>query len=105
VFDLPGGAVGLASTRATPQQLFRYGSNCYGFQFHPEMTPALFEELVRDEEEWFRTEGLDAEALVGEAAEVLPRLEPSAHAFFKAWAGLLRSKHPSQIFLASYNIR
>ena len=89
VFDLPVGAVGLASTRATPRQMFRFGSNCYGFQFHPEMTPALFEELVRDEEDWFRTEGLDAEALVGEAAEVLPRLEPSARVFFKAWAGLL----------------
>ncbi len=89
IFELPTGAVGLASTNMTRHQLFRFGERCYGFQFHPEMTPTLFKELVRDEEEWFRTEGLDADALVQEAAEVLPTLEPSARAFFRAWAGLL----------------
>jgi GMP synthase (glutamine-hydrolysing) len=89
VFDLPTGATGLASTEATAHQMFRFGRSCYGFQFHPEMTAALFEELVKDEMEWFRTEGLDGEALVREAAEVLPMLESPAMAFFKGWAGLL----------------
>ena len=89
VFELPRGAVGLASTEATRHQMFRFGECCYGFQFHPEMTAALYGELVRDEEEWFRTEGLDAGALVREAGEVLPALEPFARAFFQAWARLL----------------
>jgi GMP synthase (glutamine-hydrolysing) len=89
VFDLPPGAINLASTTATPHQMFRIGTSIYGFQFHPEMTPALFEELVRDEEDWFRTEGLDAEALIREAAAALPKLEPAARAFFRAWTRLL----------------
>ncbi|MFM8363919.1 MAG: type 1 glutamine amidotransferase [Verrucomicrobiota bacterium] len=89
VFDLPNGAKGLASTEATANQMFRFGRACYGFQFHPEMTAVLFGELVRDEMEWFRTEGLDGDSLVKEAGEVLPLLESSAIAFFKGWAGLL----------------
>lgn len=89
VFDVPEGAVNLASTVATRHQMFCFGERCYGFQFHPEMTPALFEELVRDEMEWFRTEGLDASALIQEAAIELPKLEPAARSFFQAWSRLL----------------
>lgn len=88
VFELPTGAERLASSEMTPNQMFRVGVNVYGFQFHPEMTAPLFEELVRDEEEWFRGEGLDASALIAEAAEALPRLEPAARAFFRGWAEL-----------------
>jgi GMP synthase (glutamine-hydrolysing) len=89
IFELPAGAVHLASSVMTPNQMFRIGRNVYGFQFHPEMTAALFEELVRDEEEWFHGEGLDAEALIRDAGNVLPRLEASAREFFKAWAALV----------------
>jgi GMP synthase-like glutamine amidotransferase len=40
-FDLPPGAALLASSDACPNQAFRCGSNIYGVQFHPEMTPAM----------------------------------------------------------------
>ena len=93
VFELPIGAVRLGSSAMTPNQLFRVGGNVYGFQFHPEMTPALFEELVLDEEEWFLSERLDAGALIAEAAEALPILEPAARAFFREWAGLVGKSH------------
>ncbi len=89
VFELPAEAVRLASSAMTPNQMFRVGGNVYGFQFHPEMTAGLFEELVRDEEEWFRGEGLDAAALVAEAGEVLPRLESAARGFFVRWAAMV----------------
>lgn len=35
-YRTPPGAVKLAGTHAFPEQAFRYGSNAYGFQFHPE---------------------------------------------------------------------
>jgi len=36
-FDLPDGAVHLASSSAYPNQAFRFGDNVYGFQFHLEV--------------------------------------------------------------------
>jgi len=41
-FDLPDGAERLARSAAYPNQAFRYGEGCYGFQFHAEVTPAGF---------------------------------------------------------------
>ena len=38
IFDLPPGAVSLASSDKTPCQAFRHGDKVYGFQFHFEVT-------------------------------------------------------------------
>lgn len=43
-FDLPEGAVRLASSQVCDNQAFRYGHNVYGLQFHLEATA----EMVRD---------------------------------------------------------
>lgn len=42
-FDLPRGAVLLATNSHTPNQTFRYGRNAYGTQFHIELTPAMLD--------------------------------------------------------------
>jgi GMP synthase-like glutamine amidotransferase len=42
-FDLPRGAVHLAKSAMYTRQAFRLGENVYGVQFHPEMSPALWE--------------------------------------------------------------
>ncbi|HAN31297.1 MAG TPA: amidotransferase [Myxococcales bacterium] len=42
-FDLPPGAVPLASSADCANQAFRYGDNVYGFQFHLEVDAALIE--------------------------------------------------------------
>jgi GMP synthase (glutamine-hydrolysing) len=92
VFDIPGDAVCLGASALTPHQILRCGSNGLAFQFHLEMTPPLFEELVWDSEEFFRDAGLSPEALIREAREVLPALEPSAREVFRRWAAWIRAK-------------
>lgn len=37
-FDIPDGAQKLASSDLFPNQAFRYGTNVYGLQFHPDVT-------------------------------------------------------------------
>src|SRR5688572_3454686 len=46
-FDLPNGAVHLASTRTCPNQAFRYGTRAYGLQFHLEADERLIERWLR----------------------------------------------------------
>ena len=86
VFDLPAGAECMASSALTTNQAFRYGRATYAFQFHLEMTPALFEELVDDGADDLIANGADLASLKKEAFRVLPSLRDTAVEFFKAWA-------------------
>jgi len=43
VFELPAGAVHLATSQRCPHQAFRYGTNVYGLQFHLEVDERLIE--------------------------------------------------------------
>src|SRR4029453_12808101 len=47
VFDLPPGAVSLASSALTEHQAFRYGDRAYGLLFHLEVTPSQLQEMVQ----------------------------------------------------------
>lgn len=46
-FELPRGAVRLASTGWFPNQAMRIGKTAFGLQFHPEVTPAMMERWAR----------------------------------------------------------
>lgn len=46
-FDIPMGAVHLASSKLCRNQAFRYGKNAYGFQFHLEVDTRLIERWLR----------------------------------------------------------
>ncbi|HIJ61048.1 MAG TPA: hypothetical protein HPP56_10640 [Nitrospirae bacterium] len=49
-FDLPKGAVHLASSQLYPNQAFRYGKGVYAFQFHIEVTDAIINDWLKDED-------------------------------------------------------
>ncbi len=89
IFEIPASCQNLGFSDLTPNQILRVGPNCLGFQFHLEMTPPLFEELVWDAEDFFHGCGLAPEALIQESREVLPCLEPAAREVFRRWAALL----------------
>lgn len=62
-FDLPAGAVLLASSAACPHQAFRVGDSAWGLQFHPEVT----EEIIRGWCVWDQSAALKVEQLVSDS--------------------------------------
>lgn len=49
-FDLPEGAVLLASGSEVPHQAYRYGDRAYGLQFHVEVNRSMLEDWFKDKE-------------------------------------------------------
>lgn len=89
-FELPQGAVLLASSALCHHQAFRIGEWTYGLQFHPEITPAMIAEWCV------------ADASCGEKRELERSLEPSHNAkqlkelaglLFTSWCELLQRSH------------
>ena len=52
-FDIPHGAILIATSPLVPHQAFRYGDNAYGLQFHLEVTQDIIRELMETYEEEF----------------------------------------------------
>lgn len=47
VFELPSGAICLASNESAPNQAFRFGKRAYGLQFHIELNTAIITNWLR----------------------------------------------------------
>jgi GMP synthase (glutamine-hydrolysing) len=62
-FDLPKGAVRLASTRICENQAFSYGRSAIGFQFHPEIGAKGFERWLIGHALELATVGIDVNTL------------------------------------------
>jgi len=86
VFDLPAGAVALASSEKTPIQAFRFGHNAYGLLFHCEITRERLARLVEEFGEDLKRVGIDADAFVGLAPHYLPALGEIGATIFGRWA-------------------
>lgn len=86
IFELPKGAVSLASSEKTPCQAFRYDDKTWGFQFHVEVTgegvAAMAEAFAKELER----EKIAADAMIARAAEFAPALEKIADTVFSRWA-------------------
>jgi GMP synthase (glutamine-hydrolysing) len=94
VFELPAGAVSLASSTKTEHQAFRYG-NAWGVLFHPEADAALVEAWMEVPEmvmEAGRAIGLGASGLLPSQAEELEdNLVRRTAPGFRAFAELVES--------------
>lgn len=89
MFDLPRGAVALASSELTPCQAFRSGASAYGLQCHLEVTTPLIEEWLVLWGESLPAAGVTADAIRAQAREELPGLGCTAQTVFGAWADLI----------------
>lgn len=94
-FTLPPGAVRLASSAITQNQLFRLDERLYGVQFHPEIDEPSLIEMVHTDEASLTRHGVDPQAFLREAGEVLPRSEMVARAIFSRWIKMLRAGRSS----------
>jgi GMP synthase (glutamine-hydrolysing) len=47
-FEIPSGAVALARSEGCAHQAFRFGQYAYGLQFHPEVSPVMLAEWIKD---------------------------------------------------------
>ena len=89
IFELPPGAVSLASSDATQHQAFRHGTKAYGLLFHLEMTENMIREMIRTFTDELLEQNLDGGWLIQKAGEYLPVTEKISAAVFSRWADLV----------------
>jgi GMP synthase-like glutamine amidotransferase len=92
-FDLPVGAVRLASSSAYQNQAFRYGSSAYGVQFHVEVSAEMAEEWANVPEYAASLERTVGAGALGEMIEALrdergERMLEQARGLFRRWCDL-----------------
>lgn len=93
-FDLPEGAMQLASSPACRNQAFRFGDRVYGLQFHIEVTQEMVEEWLKEPENMRELAGLagkiDPEAILKETPGRIEELNKLGRRFFKEFLGLVK---------------
>jgi GMP synthase (glutamine-hydrolysing) len=86
IFELPRGAISLASSDKTPCQAFRHGDKAYALQFHLEVTresvAAMADAFAKD----LLRENIPADRMIAQAAEYLQPLEKISETVFTRWA-------------------
>jgi GMP synthase (glutamine-hydrolysing) len=89
VFDLPHGAVPLASSRKTPLQAFRWRERAYGLLFHLETTAPNLDAMINTFGDELAAEQLDPGLIRGAAINNLPSLDVIGQSVFANWATLV----------------
>ena len=85
-FDLPQGAMALASTEITENQAFSVGDKILGLQFHLELDPAEIERwLIGHAHEIGACEGVSAGAIRSDTARLGARVATSGAACLESW--------------------
>ncbi|MFQ6025995.1 MAG: type 1 glutamine amidotransferase [Dehalococcoidia bacterium] len=93
IFDLPKGAVPLASSAETEHQAFRYGDEAYGFLFHMEVTSEIIRALVATSPGDIKAAGITSYDIIEGMGQYLPNLQQYVgRPVFEKWAALLGEK-------------
>lgn len=89
VFELPRGAVALASSDLTAVQAFRYGAKAWGLLFHMEVTDESVHAMVREFTDEVTESGGDGDTILAAAPGHLSALESIASTVFSRWAAMV----------------
>ena len=89
IFDLPQGAVSLASSALTKFQAIRYGQNAYGVLLHMEVTPAIIGNMVDNFTDELREAKVDGAEILRRTTDCLPPLQAIGRLVFQRWASLV----------------
>jgi GMP synthase (glutamine-hydrolysing) len=84
--------VNLASSNLTDCQLFRYGANVYGFQYHAEVDQPLLEVMCRNNADYMASNGFDAEAIIAQSQENLPTFAGACKGALNRWLDLVTAR-------------
>lgn len=96
-FDLPGGAVRLASTSAYENQAFAWGRRALALQFHAEATAGGLERwFIGHACEIGATPGVTVAGLRRDTARFTPALERQGRRFFEAWLDEVAGSAPGR---------
>ncbi len=106
-FELPQGAVLLASSRAYPNQAFRWGDRTYGVQFHAEISLAMAQR-------WMQQSGADhfgvgppeetKQDLLNEIADNLESINRAGRTIFESWLYLIEATHPDRLGITATDL-
>lgn len=85
-FDLPEGAVLLASSEKYLNQAFQFGNNILALQFHPEITQSSMEKwFIGHIGEIMQTDGVSVQNLREDTHQNANQLEVQGELFFNSW--------------------
>ncbi len=96
-FDLPLGAVHLASSAKYSNQAFSWGQHCLALQFHPEVTASGLERWFIGHACEIKAANLQVAELRREASRYVRGLETQAAQFWQTWLTSLKLPALSQI--------
>jgi GMP synthase (glutamine-hydrolysing) len=86
IFDLPAGAVHLASSQMTAHQAFRYAENAYALLFHMEVTPPHLDAMMTAFADEIAEAGVSSESMHADAAQHLATLQALGATVFDRFA-------------------
>jgi GMP synthase (glutamine-hydrolysing) len=89
VFDLPKGAVTLASSNITPVQSYRFGDRAYGILFHLEVTEPHIAKMLDEFAGEIQQENLNPAGILKQTQSFLPALKQIGAAVFRRWIELV----------------
>ncbi|HKW50554.1 MAG TPA: gamma-glutamyl-gamma-aminobutyrate hydrolase family protein, partial [Candidatus Eisenbacteria bacterium] len=84
-FELPSGAVPLASSALTPYQAFRHGLASYGLLFHMEMDEGMVRAMVESFGGELREAGADGDRILAQAPSAVREMRRVGAIVFDRW--------------------